>query len=176
MSKKIIFSMLSLGTLALGSSVFASSNISVNAPITAISQQSESEKVYDLEDLSYEVVDPMGNIIASGSVVDGNGDISTYAYNVAKSTVEPGSTIYWYPTDSTSGFYLQKNDVVEISLKLSKAVRIEIGLTKGTSKETTDKNPSVSLVQSSAGYSKMSVSNLSSSSITVNSGTISYNE
>lgn len=175
MSKKLIFSILSLTVLSLGTSIFAATNIVEKEPILIISQN-EAQTIYSLKDLSYETIDPEGNIIKSGPVIDDNGNISPYAFDVSKATIGPGNTVNWYPTDSSSGFYLQKNDVVEISLRLSKAVRIKIALTNGTSKETTDKRPSVSLIQNTTGYSKMAVTNLSSSSITVNSGTISYNE
>ncbi|MFR2838799.1 MAG: hypothetical protein ACLTBU_06875 [Zhenhengia sp.] len=175
MSKKLIFTILALSTLSLGSTIFASSSI-VEKESKFIVSKHEKETVYDLQDLSYEIVDPQGNIVKSGPIIDNNGNISTYAFDVAKATITAGNTTNWYPTNSPSGFYLQKDDVVEISLKLSKAVRIKIALTNGNSKETTDKNPSVSLIQSKTGYSKMSVTNLSSASITVNGGSISYNE
>lgn len=175
MSKKIIFSILSLTTLAFSSTIFATTSVPVKEPMLIVSQN-ETETIYSLKDLSYETVDPEGNVIQSGPIIDDDGNISTYAFDVAKATIGSGNTTYWYPTDSPSGFYLQKDDVVDISLKLSKAVRIKIALTNGNSKETTDKNPSVSLVQSKTGYSKMGVTNLSSASITVNGGSISYNE
>ncbi len=123
--------------------------------------------VYKLSDLSCGYIDEEGNLVEVPI---------TYAYNVMEATIAPGITFEWYPTNDKNGFKLKKNDVVTISLNLNTGVRIRIGLTNGNSKETTDKNPSVSLVQSKDGYSKMYVENLSSSTVKVKSGTISYNE
>ena len=175
MSKKIMFSILSLAILTFSTTVLATNSVLVKDPMLTVSQN-EIETVYSLKDLSYETVDPEGNMIQSGPIIDNDGNISANAFGAAKTTIGSSHTTYWYPTNSLSGFYLEKDDVIKMSLKLSEAVRIKVALTNGNSKETTDKNPSVSLVQSKTGYSKVGVTNLSSSSITINGGSISHNE
>ena len=168
MPKRIIFIVFVVSGLSLSGTIFAVSRINAKEANFIISSY-EKDIIYDLKDLSYETVGPEGNIIKSGSIIN-DGNISIDAFDVAKAIVDVGHTTYWYPTDSPSGFYLQENDVVEISLRLNKAVRIKIALTNGNSKETTDKNPTVSLVQHKTGYSKVSITNLSSTAIAVNEG------
>ena len=135
--------------------------------ITVENEEGSKTYTYELSELLCGYIDEDGNLVEIPVV---------YSYDVAATTIAQGKTFEWYPSSDKNGFKLKKNDVVTVSLNLDTAVRIKIGLTNGNSRETTDKSPSVDLVQNSDGYSKMYVTNLSSSSVKVKGGTISYNE
>jgi len=127
---------------------------------------------YSIGDLSYAIVDENGVEIETGTF----SDFFARGYDVSKATVGVNKTIYWYPSNNSSGFKSGKDVAVSISLKTSEATSLTIGLTDGTSKDVTDKNPSVNLVSGTSGYWKMYVTNTSSKSIEVTGGTVSWNE
>ncbi len=166
MFKKIIAGIL-MATTVLSTGVVS---LAAEAP------QPNDDGVYYYDGaFNYEIVDEDGNIEETGvfGLVE---DEFLDAYNISAATVGVGKTVNWWPTSNTSGFKPGNNTAVSISLKTSAATSLTIGLTSGTKKDVTNKNPSVNLVCQTSGYTKMYVKNTSSKSIKVTGGTLSWNE
>lgn len=122
---------------------------------------------YPLSECGSETYDEAGNLISSED------HISVCDYTIKNSTLNPGYTKSYFPSNNKNGFNLTKNNVVTVSLKLSDAVRIKTYLGNGSGLETTDKKPKVQLVPYATGRMKLYIKNISGKSITVN-GTISW--
>ena len=177
--KKIVWSALLATALSVATAMPCMaanlSNSSEEGPLLIVEQSDNGANTtveYSINDLSYSIVDENGIEIESGSL----SDFWARGYDVSKATVGVNKTVYWYPSNNSSGFKSGNNVAISISLKTSAATSLTIGITDGTSKEVTDKNPSVSLVSGTAGYWKMYVTNTSSKSIDVTGGTVSWNE
>ena len=64
-----------------------------------------------------------------------------------KIILEPGNTLVLYSSANAEAFDLSAEDMVEVRLRINQKASLKIGLTNGSSHETTDSNPNTFLVQ-----------------------------
>lgn len=171
MPKKILV-ILMVCIITIGGSYTAfAEGIELEEPVIEFETMNEdgSKEVYSypLSECGWIEVDSDGNIVATSD------DVIKSRYTINGSTIVAGGTKYYYPSNDPEGFSVSQNIVVTVSLRLSDAVRIKTFLVRGSSLETTDRNPTVYLTPYLSAKMRLGIENKSSSLITVN-GTVSW--
>lgn len=166
--KKRLTGMLLVGCMFVTGSINV---LAQEAPQTMIAEPiqefhtEEKKHIIPFQDLCCDTYDAEGNLISS--------EIITYDVNIKNSILKAGQTKSYYPAGDPNGFYLSANQIIAVSLNLSKATPLYISLENGSGSETNEKNPSILLKAYTNGPSRLLIQNKSGSDVTIN-GSIIY--
>ena len=128
-------------------------------------QMEPQKHIIPFQNLRCDAYDAEGNLISS--------EITTYDVSIRNSVLKAGQTKSYYPAGNPNGFYLSANQIITVSLSLSKAVSLYTSLENGSGSETNEKNPSILLKAYTNGPRRLLIQNKSGSDVTIN-GTIIY--
>lgn len=140
--------------------------------LTEVNENGQREIVtYGIEDLSCEIYDQDNNLVYSGPMTE---NPMTRGYSIGNATIYSENTMYWFPTDNANGFKCGKGIAVDVKVNTDKEASKTYGLTDGDSSTTRGKVISDRLYTGTDGYWKFYVTNHSSDTIKVSSGSISW--